>query len=87
MSDSEAKAEGKRKRGRPPLYGDTAVRGAVRQRWHREKQQAAEHDMASLVLELWEIRPEHWKFPEMDERHAETLEHARRIVSRKNLSI
>jgi hypothetical protein len=40
--------------------------------------------MASLLLELWEVRPDFWKFPEMDERHAETLEYARRIVSREN---
>jgi hypothetical protein len=39
--------------------------------------------MASLLLELWEVRPEYWRFSEMNERHAETLEHARRIVSRK----
>jgi hypothetical protein len=82
MSDSETKVEGKRKQGRPPQYGDTAVRGAVRQQWHREKQQAAERDMASLLLELWDVRPDFWKFPEMDERHAETLEHARKIVSK-----
>jgi hypothetical protein len=85
MSEDEAKPEAKRGRGRPPTYGDKAVRGAVRQQWHREKQQAAERDMASLLLELWEVRPDYWKFPEMDERHAETLEYARRIVSRKNL--
>ena len=42
--------------------------------------------MASLLLELWENRPEYLKFPEMDERHAETLEYARRIVSRKTPS-
>jgi hypothetical protein len=82
MSASEAKPEAKRKRGRPPQYGDTAVRGAVRQQWHREKQQAAERDMASLLLELWEVRPDFWRFTEMDERHAETLEYARRIVSK-----
>jgi len=35
--------------------------------------------MASLLLELWEAHPDFWK---MDERHAETLEHARRIVSK-----
>jgi hypothetical protein len=84
VSDSEAKVEGKRKRGRPPQYGKTAVRGAVRQQWHREKQQVAERDMASLLLELWEVCPDYWHFSEMDERHAETLEHARKIVSRKN---
>jgi hypothetical protein len=83
MSASEAKPEAKR-RGRPPQYGKAAVRGAVRQQWHREKQQAAERDMASLLLDLWEIRPDYWKFPEMDERLAETLEYARRIVSKKN---
>jgi hypothetical protein len=82
MSASEAKPEAKR-RGRPPQYGK-AVKGAVRQQWHREKRQAAERDMASLLLELWEVRPDFWKFPEMDERHAETLAYARRIVSRKN---
>jgi hypothetical protein len=82
---SEVKPEAKR-RGRPPQYGKTAVRGSVRQQWHREKQQAAERDMASLLLELWENRPEYLKFPEMDERHAETLEYARRIVSRKTPS-
>ncbi len=81
MSDSEAKPEAKR-RGRPPQYGKAAVRGAVRQQWHREKQQAAERDMASLLLELWEVRPDFWKFPEMGERHAETLEHARKVLSR-----
>jgi len=81
MSDSEAKPEAKR-RGRPPQYGKAAVRGAVRQQWHREKQQAAERDMASLLLELWEARPDFWKFPEMGERHAETLEHARKVLSR-----
>jgi hypothetical protein len=84
MSDSAAKVEDKRKRGRPPQYGKAAVGGAVRQRWHREKQQAAERDMASLLLELWEVRPDYWHFSELDERHAETLEHARKIVSRKN---
>ena len=83
MSASEAKPEAKR-RGRPPQYGKAAVRGAVRQQWHREKQQAAERDMASLLLELWEVRPEYWRFSEMDERHGEALEHARKIVSRKN---
>jgi hypothetical protein len=82
MSDSETKMEGKRKRGRPPQYGK-ATRGAVRQQWHREKQQATERDMASLLLDLWKVRPDFWKFPEMDERHAETLEYARKIVSRK----
>jgi hypothetical protein len=81
MSDSEIKPEGKRKRGRPPQYG-TATRGAVRQQWHREKRQQQEQDMASLLLELWENRPEYWKFPEMDERYAEILEHARKIVSK-----
>jgi hypothetical protein len=81
MSASEAKPEAKR-RGRPPQYGKAAVRGAVRQQWHREKQQAAERDMASLLLELWEVRPDFWKFPEMGERHAETLEHARKVLSR-----
>ena len=81
MSASETKPEAKR-RGRPPQYGKAAVRGAVRQQWHREKRQAAERDMASLLLELWEVRPDFWKFPEMDERHAETLEYARRIVSK-----
>ena len=84
MSDSETKVEGKRGRGRPPKYGKTATQGAVRQQWHRDKQQAAERDMANLLLELWEERPDYWKFPQMDERHAETLEYARRIVSRKN---
>ena len=80
MSDSE----GKRGRGRPPQYGDTAVRGAVRQQWHRHKRQSEEQDMAKLLLELWEVRPEYWRFPEMDERHGETIEQARKIVSRKN---
>jgi hypothetical protein len=80
MSASEAKPEAKR-RGRPPQYGK-AVRGAVRQQWHREKRQAAERDMASLLLELWEVRPDFWRFSEMDERHAETLEHARKVLSR-----
>jgi hypothetical protein len=42
--------------------------------------------MAKLLLELWEVRPDFWKFPEMDERHAETLEYTRRIVSRKKPS-
>ena len=79
MSDSETKPEAKR-RGRPPQYGKAAVRGAVRQQWHREKRQAAERDMASLLLELWEVRPNFWRFSEMDERHAETLKYARRIV-------
>jgi hypothetical protein len=79
MSASEAK-----RRGRPPQYGPTATRGAVRQQWHRHKRQAEEQNMAKLLLELWEVRPDFWKFPEMDERHAETLEYARRIVSRKN---
>jgi hypothetical protein len=78
---SEDKPEGKR-RGRPPQYGKAAVRGAVRQQWHREKRQAEEQDMAKLLLELWEVRPDFWKFPEMDERHAETLEHARKVLSR-----
>jgi hypothetical protein len=82
MSEGEAKVEAKRKRGRPLKYGDKAVRGAVRQQWHRDQRQAAERDMASLLLELWEVRPDFWKFPEMDERHAETLEYARRIVSK-----
>jgi hypothetical protein len=77
MSASEAK-----RRGRPPQYGKAAVRGAVRQQWHREKRQAAERAMASLLLELWEVRPDFWKYSEMDERHAETLEHARKIVSK-----
>ena len=63
MSDSETKVEAKR-RGRPPKYGKTAIRGAVRQQWHREKQQAAERDMASLLLDLWEVRPDFWRFPE-----------------------
>ena len=81
MNDSEAKPEAKR-RGRPPQYGKAAVRGAVRQQWHRERRQAAERDMASLLLELWEVRPDFWRFSEMDERHAETLEHARKIVSK-----
>jgi hypothetical protein len=85
MSASEAKPEAKR-RGRPPQYGKAAVRGAVRQQWHREKQQAAERDMVSLLLELWEVRPDYWRFSEMDERHAETIEQARRIVSRKTPS-
>jgi hypothetical protein len=84
MSASEAKVEGKRKRGRPPQYGPTAVRGDVRQQWHRERRQAAERAMASLLLELWEVRPDFWRFSEMDERHAETLEHARKTVSRSN---
>lgn len=83
MSASEAKPEAKR-RGRPPQYGKAAVRGAVRQQWHREKRQQQEQDMASLLLELWEVRPDFWKFPEMDERHAEALEYARRVVSKKN---
>ena len=83
MSDSKATPEAKR-RGRPPQYGKAAVRGAVRQQWHREKRQAAERDMASLLLELWEVRPDFWKFPEMDERHTGTLEYARRNVSKKN---
>jgi hypothetical protein len=86
MSASEAKPEAKRKRGRSPQYGPTATRGAVRQQWHREKQQAAERDMASLLLELWEVRPDYWRFSEMEERHAEALEYARKIVSRKNPS-
>jgi hypothetical protein len=77
MSDSEAK-----RRGRPPRYGKAAVRGAVRQQWHREKRQAAERDMAKLLLELWEVRPDYWRFSELNERHAEALEHARKIVSR-----
>jgi hypothetical protein len=81
MSGSEAKPEGRR-RGRPPQYGDTAVRGAVRQKWHRDKRQAAERDMAKLLLELWEVRPDYWRYPELEDRHAETLEHARRIVSK-----
>jgi hypothetical protein len=81
MGDSESRPEGRR-RGRPPQYGNTAVRGAVRQQWHRDKLQAAERDMAKLLLELWEVRPDYWKFAEMDDRHAETLEHARRIVSK-----
>jgi hypothetical protein len=81
MSASEAK-----RRGRPPQYGQAAVRGAIRQQWHREKRQAAERDMASLLLELWEVRPDFWRFSELDERHAETLEHARKIVSRKTPS-
>jgi hypothetical protein len=74
MSDSE----GKRGRGRPPQYGSTAVKGAVRQQWHRDKQRSDEQNMASLLLGLWEVRPEYWRFPEMDERHAEALEHARK---------
>jgi hypothetical protein len=82
MSGSEAKPEAKRKRGRPPQYGDKAVRGAVRQQWHRDKQQAAERDMAKLLLELWEVRPDFWRFSELDERHAEPLEHARKVLSR-----
>jgi hypothetical protein len=82
MSEGEAKPEAKRKRGRPPQYGPTATRGAVRQQWHREKRQAAERDMASLLLELWEVRPDFWRLSEMDERHAETLEHARKVLSR-----
>jgi hypothetical protein len=82
MSEGEAKPEAKR-RGRPPQYGKAAVRGAVRQQWHREKRQAAERDMASLLLELWEVRPDFWRFSELNERHAEALEHARKIVSRK----
>ena len=45
MSDSETKPEAKR-RGRPSQYGPTATRGAVRQQWYREKQQAAERDIA-----------------------------------------
>jgi hypothetical protein len=40
--------------------------------------------MASLLLELWEVRPDYWRFSEMDERRGEALEHARKIVSRKN---
>ena len=82
MSEGEAKPEAKRKRGRPPQYGPTATRGAVRQQWHREKRQAAERAMASLLLELWEVRPEFRRFSEMDERHAETLEYARKVLSK-----
>ena len=85
MNDSDAKPEAKR-RGRPPQYGKAAVRGAVRQQWHREKRQQQEQDMAKLLLELWELRPDYWKFPEKDELYAETLEHARKIVSRKKPS-
>ena len=48
------------------------------------KRQSIERDIASLLLELWEVRPEYWRFPEMDERHGETIEQARKIVSRKN---
>ena len=85
MSASEAKPEAKR-RGQPPQYGQAAVRGAIRQQWHRDKREAAERDMAKLLLELWEVRPDYWRFPEKDKLHEETLEYARRIVSRKTPS-
>jgi hypothetical protein len=40
--------------------------------------------MASLLLELWADRSDYWRYTEMDERHAETLKHARKVLSRKN---
>ena len=70
-----------RKRGRPPDSPDGPMTNAEKVRWYRKRQARLHRQMAALLLDLWDDKPEEWREANAYV-HRHALELARKLVER-----